>query len=69
MITAREDDEDSDVGVSDVQLKQSELNHLDNDRVVIEDLIASMASRKRSKARKKVLVPLLKTASKDSKIC
>jgi hypothetical protein len=67
LITAREYDEDSDEGVSDIQLKQSELNHLDNDRVVIEDLITSIVSRKRSKARKKVLVPLLKTAAKIQK--
>ena len=64
MITARED-EDSDE--DDVQLAQSELNHLDNNRVLIEDIIASMVPRKHSKARKKVLVHLLKTAAKIQK--
>ena len=46
---------------------QSELNHLDNNRVLIEDIIASMVPRKRRKARKKVLVPLMKTAAKIHK--
>ena len=43
--------------------------NLDDNRVLIEDIIASMVPRKRSsKARKKVLVPLLKTAAKIQKL-
>ena len=48
-------------------MAQSELNYLDNERVLIEDTIQSIVPRKRGKARKKLLVPLMKTAAKIQK--
>ena len=64
MITAREDKDSDEYDVFDFQLAKFEFNHLSNNRVLIEDIIASMVPRKHSQARKKVLVPLLKTAAK-----